>query len=707
MIKALVLPLSLLICVAAESGPNHPAKTVKEASWPDVAVTACGRGLSSFSWGFNTSSKGYPALCSYEPAFESMAYCANNFLANKGLSKDFLLIIESFNTLCSYYVDVPPSFTDETLWSALENGTSHIQTSFNVSAINYAPVAANATYVNNYATAYYAFLNNIDKSNMYGAAICLYFLGIFVLAAAINFLRINGFHKPLLKKGFVNYFRSHITIPAVYHRHAQEFSYFKVITGLIPTRLEAILVVGYVILHTVLIAVDYGFDSPNLLFSPKKAQIARFVADRTGIMAFAHFPLIVLFATRNNFFQWITGLHYTTFIVFHKWVSRMMFLDAVIHGAAYTHYTIIYKTWKESREEIYWEFGVAAIIFAGLMILYAFYFFRKNYYEAFLYTHILFGALFFYSCWEHVCQLGWTEWLYAAIALWTVDRIVRVLRIVAFGFPEATFRLLEDDLVRLSIPKVSKIWRAKPGQYAFIYFWHPRYFWQSHPFTVMDSILNENEVIIVFKPKEGLTRYLKNQVKKSGGTMKMRVSLEGPYGCGSSLQHYDNVLLLVGGAGLPGPLCHAVKLAGKYSEQGKKINLVLSMRGPSVLNAFSPEFEKLAEFGVNVELYDTSLSSLDAPCRDQASDAVESDKEEEKVQTNQVSSPCGNIEFTAVAGRPPLDVILERAVNGSSSLAVFCCGPSSLVDTARNLTACYVRKYPTKPIEYFEDYQSW
>lgn len=47
-----------------------------------------------------------------------------------------------------------------------------------------------------------------------------------------------------------------------------------------------------------------------------------------------------------------------------------MFLDAVIHGAAYTSYSVFYKDWAASKEETYWQFGVAALCIVGVMVFF-------------------------------------------------------------------------------------------------------------------------------------------------------------------------------------------------------------------------------------------------------------------------------------------------------------------------------------------------
>lgn len=130
-----------------------------------------------------------------------------------------------------------------------------------------------------------------------------------------------------------------------------------------------------------------------------------------------------------------------------------------------------------------------------------------------------------------------------------------------FGFPKATLQLIGDDLIRLTVKKPARLWKAQPGQYVFVSFLHPFYFWQSHPFTVLDSVSKEGELVIILKEKKGVTKLVKRYISRNGGSASMRLAIEGPYGSSSPVHHYDNVLLLTGGTGLPGPIAHAIKLA--------------------------------------------------------------------------------------------------------------------------------------------------
>lgn len=75
----------------------------------------------------------------------------------------------------------------------------------------------------------------------------------------------------------------------------------------------------------------YTHSYPNVV-----DQLLRYVSDRTGIIAYANFPLIWLFGMRNDLLLWITGWDFGTYNNFHRWVARVATVQAVIHSVGYT-----------------------------------------------------------------------------------------------------------------------------------------------------------------------------------------------------------------------------------------------------------------------------------------------------------------------------------------------------------------------------------
>ncbi|CAI7471603.1 CFC_collapsed_G0052750.mRNA.1.CDS.1 [Saccharomyces cerevisiae] len=602
---------------------------------PLVLTDACMGVLGEVTWEYSSDDLYSSPACTYEPALQSMLYCIYESLNEKGYSnRTFEKTFAAIKEDCAYYTDNLQNMTNADFYNMLNNGTTYIiQYSEGSANLTY-PIEIDAQVRENYYYSYHGFYANYDIGHTYGGIICAYFVGVMILASILHYLSYTPFKTALFKQRLVRYVRRYLTIPTIWGKHASSFSYLKIFTGFLPTRSEGVIILGYLVLHTVFLAYGYQYDPYNLIFDSRREQIARYVADRSGVLAFAHFPLIALFAGRNNFLEFISGVKYTSFIMFHKWLGRMMFLDAVIHGAAYTNYSVFYKDWAASKEETYWQFGVAALCIVGVMVFFSLAMFRKFFYEAFLFLHIVLGALFFYTCWEHVVELSGIEWIYAAIAIWTIDRLIRIVRVSYFGFPKASLQLVGDDIIRVTVKRPVRLWKAKPGQLA----------------------------------------------------------IEGPYGSSSPVNNYDNVLLLTGGTGLPGPIAHAIKLGKTSAATGKQfIKLVIAVRGFNVLEAYKPELMCLEDLNVQLHIYNTMEVPALTP-----NDSLEISQQDEKadgkgvVMATTLEQSPNPVEFDGTVfhhGRPNVEKLLHEVGDLNGSLAVVCCGPPVFVDKVRNQTA--------------------
>ncbi|CAI7473657.1 BTE_collapsed_G0053430.mRNA.1.CDS.1 [Saccharomyces cerevisiae] len=234
----------------------------------------------------------------------------------------------------------------------------------------------------------------------------------------------------------------------------------------------------------------------------------------------------------------------------------------------------------------------------------------------------------------------------------------------------------------------------------------------SHPFTVLDSIIKDGELTIILKEKKGVTKLVKKYVCCNGGKAFMRLAIEGPYGSSSPVNNYDNVLLLTGGTGLPGPIAHAIKLGKTSAATGKQfIKLVIAVRGFNVLEAYKPELMCLEDLNVQLHIYNTMEVPALTP-----NDSLEISQQDEKadgkgvVMATTLEQSPNPVEFDGTVfhhGRPNVEKLLHEVGDLNGSLAVVCCGPPVFVDEVRDQTANLVLEKPAKAIEYFEEYQSW
>ena len=124
-------------------------------------------------------------------------------------------------------------------------------------------------------------------------------------------------------------------------------------------------------------------------------------------------------------------------------------------------------TLKKPEAYIYWGFTAMLagliILVQGLLVL------RRRWYEMFLILHIILAIVFIGGAWKHVDALYCVWFYYTSAAVWAFDRIIRICRLVSFGFPKAQVYLLPDETLKVVVPKPDN-WEAVPGGHAFIHF---------------------------------------------------------------------------------------------------------------------------------------------------------------------------------------------------------------------------------------------
>lgn len=637
-----------------------------------AAVYSCAFHFINAPWLFeNHAQEFFSPICDYAPAQGSWIVCVNDNFHDFGrvssLDKFTRSALKFVNHICARSFNQQLSPSD---YQRVGNNA----TAFMSDSIGYRrPVFANLTSpyrldasqrLANY-TSIQKYFKNLATSNF--AVIYLFvYLGLTILVGLLcGFLPLK---KRLAQSNFISRLRGRFTLPAVSEKHAQPS---KVLKGLFPTRLEVVIIIGYLAVHLGAIMVQYEVDENSTTESPR-SQVLRSISDRLGILCFAQLPLIILFSGRNSFLEELSGLRYTTSIVLHKWISRVMMADAIGHAYIYVQRSKINGTLEIMHREEFWRAGIFAIWCGVLFMVSSLGYIRRKYYETFLLMHIVLGILFFRFLWVHVERFGWTHWIWLSVGLWILEKIVRAFRIRRFGgVITAKAEVIDSDIVRLLIPKKKKAIRWAPGQYIFLYIMLPQVFWQSHPFSVID--LGE-ELLAVIKAKDGATRRLLKHLR-AGCTNEIKVMVEGPYGESCILPHYDSHLLLCGGSGIPGPLSYALQYCLP------RTLLVIVCRDHSLLKAFQAQIETAMKQN-SVQIYVTR----------------------EDLNYGSVDSRSA---FEVLKRKPDLDNLIENSSLVEGSLVVISCGPPVFVDKVRKLVAARLRLHPDKPIEYVEEYQTW
>ncbi|GAV55675.1 hypothetical protein ZYGR_0AY00670 [Zygosaccharomyces rouxii] len=684
------------------------ALPLHHSAWDRVSVLSCAINLTQVLWDFEVEPGFYNQLCGYEPAFGSWSHCIHEQLQEVSDESTFVKSLDYINQCCSLASgNDSQSMTLEQYYSSLNNASHYVRRvppnpNFKV----WYPVAIEPITRRRINSAYHSFLINLDNSNDYALWLTWYFLIIMGVAAL---LMIPGVKPWLFKCTTVNQIRGYLFLPTLTQTHAAYLPY-KWITGLVPTRFESLLVLGFLLLHGFLLCYNYKIDPYNSIFKSHQLQWLRQVADRTGILSFAHFPLIVVFSTRNSLLEHLTGFKYTTFIVLHKWIGRSMVIDALLHGLTYALYAQMTRSIGIFGQQDFWRIGVFAAYLSVFICIFSMGLLRRNYYETFLYLHMALAALFFYCCWVHVKSFGWEGWIRVSVAFWLLERLLRLKSILKFGIATAKLELVGPDLFKVLIPRPDN-WSTQPGQYVFLYFLQPAVIcWQSHPFTFVDL---DQELLIVIRAKEGATQRVLTDLIRKGGRAQIKVLVEGPYGAPSPLPRFQDTLLLCGGSGIPGPLAYALQQAQPLASAPQRQNLrvVIVNRGADILEAFMDPLIRLRHLNVDLQINitgpQTKLPSLSTPRRYGSTTAGTEGGTPNKIRNLQEILSSAHFYY----GRPKVNEIVTNIVSGSRSLAICCCGPPAFVDSTRNYVAGIIgtsdRNNNSCMIEYFEEYQTW
>ena len=372
------------------------------------------------------------------------------------------------------------------------------------------------------------------------------------------------------------------------------------------------------------------------------------------------------------------------------------------------------------------------------------YLFRHFWYEIFLLGHILLAIIFLIGCWYHVLllQSGHMEWLYAAIALWSFDRLIRLARIILLNISWSGGRLARTgkfeivqgtNAIKTHI-NVGYNFTFRPGQYIYVYF--PRFnFWESHPFTIAEHELvdgHQPRITLLFRAHGGVTRKLLKHLAE--GPKEMVCLLEGPYGHFRPVDKYDNVLLLAGGVGITAVFPYLRHLA---TVGVNRVRFIWIVRDENSITWFAKLLSSLlASENVDLEIHitksesprgdsihqvpeekhislvrdrsslDLGVGSATIGAAKLANNGTVTDKEVEipgdKIK---VSSQLASRVF--VGSKPCLTELVKGQVGlGGGSLAVLACGPGTFVDDIRRAVGENVT-LARGVVDYFEESFTW
>lgn len=296
----------------------------------------------------------------------------------------------------------------------------------------------------------------------------------------------------------------------------------------------------------------------------------------------ANFAIVVFLALKNTPLAFLSAYSYERLNGLHQVAGYTSFVYLVLHAAMYSHYFLI----NDRAEMLQTPSSIAGIVagFAFLGVLVSAVVIRRIWYEAFYVSHILFFivALICSAYHQPALEDGLIIIFALIAAMWGADRILRASRMCYRAVNnEAILEPLPNGGTKITLTK--KPYGVVPGKHCFL--WIPKIrLFEAHPFTVVASEPME----FVVNSYDGFTHDLRKYALSHPG-VRLRASVDGPYGTFPDPLQYDKVVLIAGGSGASFTFGLAVNLLERMGPESlKNITFIWAVRKHGEFILFLP-----------------------------------------------------------------------------------------------------------------------
>lgn len=350
------------------------------------------------------------------------------------ITHSYLYVME----FCKLQAQQQYNFTD--LIMIFENATKHAIPKSEITTKLYNPVLPDPVLYKVSSQSVHNLLRHRYVATVLGAVLLGYW-GLIIMIAFVNNMGVWCIPQitKSLNSSFSRWVQRHLINPQLFSRNTNKeritrngkiLSY---VVKHLPTRIQFIVIFLYFCLIVLFSAIDFHINYPNTIFKYKSCGLLVYIADRTGILAITQFPLMFLFAGRNNIFIIITGWSIRTFNLYHRYIATFTWILILIHACCYVGYSKQNNDYVERWLLQKWKWANTALICGGILIIFSFKIFRKYAYEFFKLSHQLLSIFFVIGTWYHCKTLGWMPFLYATVAIWGFDHILRMSKIFLSG----------------------------------------------------------------------------------------------------------------------------------------------------------------------------------------------------------------------------------------------------------------------------------
>ena len=438
-------------------------------------------------------------------------------------------------------------------------------------------------------------------------------------------------------------------------------------------------------------------------------------------------PLFIL-AGRNNPLIWLLNISFDTFNLFHRWLGRLVVIEALIHtiawGANKQQAVGMKGALSSFRGDTFLILGLVGTLSMGIMFFQTWGALRHAFYETFKAVHQVLAVAALIGVYVHldVANLGPLRFARVVVAYVVFERACRVylwvrMNVSRQGRTQCVVEALSNEACRVTfqIPRHIVI---RPGSHIYAHFplIAPM---ESHPFSVAWTNVGSEpptgirpdeppttpglaekqtsqpyykhdkemtKISLIIQAQTGMTRKLYDKAAASPqGIFRPTGFLEGPYSGHDSLHSYGTVFLFAGGAGVTHHLVQIRHLLGSAvagTVATRKIHFIWSVRSSEMLSWVKPWMNEIMAMPQRKEILNITLF------------------------VTKPSGPISNTRsITVTAGRckpgAVLDAHLPKRV-GATAISV--CGPGAFADEVR---AAYRERVGTIQLDFLEEAFTW
>ncbi|KAJ7621189.1 ferric reductase like transmembrane component-domain-containing protein [Roridomyces roridus] len=325
---------------------------------------------------------------------------------------------------------------------------------------------------------------------------------------------------------------------------------------------------------------------------------------RYGYISVAQIPFIFALSTKNNVIGTLLGYGYEKLNFLHRFVARIAIVAANLHGFGYFYKWCLLKTFQEEIQDKHNFNGLFMLICLDGLLLTSLPFVRKNAYNVFFYSHIVFSIGAVARARLFPTTPRWDS-------IWPL--LPRFSVLITFSVSSKHGRLSrlvrpipELGLTRVEIPTINKGWRA--GQHVRVRILSSAMgitgWAEVHPFTIASEPGNPEGLVLMCKKSGHVDAetfrsgvYESGRARYWGGIQGL---VERPYG-GPGFAVFNSftaAVFVCGGSGITFALSAAQELIQsdlRGDSRVSVIELVWVVQDPSSLLPLIPQFTAMIQ----------------------------------------------------------------------------------------------------------------